>query len=68
MWISQLVSIITRVWANKLRVASQQVANLPHYELQVGSCGPTSLQVGSPRANELTQVNDLRGRARYIVF
>ena len=53
MWISQLVSIITRFWANKLRVASQQVANLPHYELQVGSCGPTSLQVGSPRANEL---------------
>ena len=53
MWISQLVSIITKVWANKLRVASQQVANLPHYELQVGSCGPTSLQVGSPRANEL---------------
>ena len=53
MWISQLVSIIIRVWANKLRVASQQVASLPHYELQVGSCGPTSLQVVSPGANEL---------------
>ena len=53
MWISQLVSIIIRVWANKLQVASQQVASLPHYELQVGSCGPTSLQVVSPRANEL---------------